>query len=136
MSKAAIFINHGIPFIGTNPDKSFPTPEGETIGTGAILAAIEAATNVSPTICGKPFPAMMDIAIDRMQTNREQTLVVGDRYETDIIGGMNAHCPTALVLSGVTPETAISNLNPQPTFIFKDLATLVDEIIRCKNESK
>jgi 4-nitrophenyl phosphatase len=132
MAKAAILINRGVPFIGTNPDTSFPTPEGETIGTGAILAAIEAATKVAPTICGKPYPNMMDIAIEKMKTKREETLVVGDRYETDILGGINANCPTALVLSGVTPIEAVPTLSPAPTYVFQDLTDLVDQLIASK----
>ena len=133
MSKAALLINHGTPFFGTNPDKSFPTPHGETIGTCAILAAIEAATDTSPIICGKPFADMMNIALERMGTTKEETLVVGDRYETDIIGGLNAGCPTALVLSGVTSKDKVDSLSPQPTYIFENLAAIVD-LLKEQNE--
>jgi len=126
MSKAAIFINNGIPFYGTNPDKSFPTPEGQTIGTGAILTAIEAATDHSPILCGKPYPDMMEIALERMGTRKEQTLVVGDRYETDILGGINAGCPTALVLSGVTSHEKLKTFSLQPDFVFDQLSSIVN----------
>lgn len=125
MSKAALFIGKGIPFYGTNPDKSFPTPEGQTIGTGAILAAIEAATGTKPIVCGKPFPQMMELALERMELSPQEALVVGDRYETDILGGVNAACLTALVLSGVTPEDKVPTLNPMPDYVFPDLETLV-----------
>ncbi|RQV99516.1 HAD-IIA family hydrolase [bacterium] len=125
MSKAALLIQKGIPFIGTNPDRSFPTPEGQTIGTGAILAAIEAATGITPTICGKPYPQMMKLALSRMGTLPEETLAVGDRYETDIVGGIRAGCQTALVLSGVTSAEQVSGLDPKPNYIFQDLSELV-----------
>lgn len=128
MSNAALLIQKGIPFYGTNPDKSFPTPEGQTIGTGAILAAIEAATDIPPIVCGKPFPHMMRLALDRMNVSPQETLVVGDRYETDILGGINANCVTALVLSGVTPRDAVKGLKPQPDFVYPDLNTLVNEL--------
>ena len=125
MSKAALLIRKGLPFYGTNPDRSFPTPQGQTIGTGAILAAIEAGTDVSPIVCGKPFPQMMELALERMNVNADEALVVGDRYETDIIGGLNANCPTVLVLSGVTPEAKVPELDPKPDYVFTDLAELV-----------
>lgn len=126
MSKAALLIGKGTPFYATNPDKSFPTPEGQTIGTGAILAAIAAATGVEPKIGGKPYPEMMTIAMERMKVSSEETLVVGDRYETDILGGVNANCVTALVLSGVTPAEMLPELNPKPNYVFSDLTELVD----------
>lgn len=126
MSKAALLIGKGAPFYATNPDKSFPTPEGQTIGTGAILAAIAAATGVEPKIGGKPYPEMMTIAMERMKVSPEETLVVGDRYETDILGGVNANCVTALVLSGVTPAEMLPELNPKPDYVFSDLTELVD----------
>ncbi len=125
MSKAALFIGKGASFYGTNPDKSFPTPNGQTIGTGAILAAIEAATGTHPTVCGKPYPQMMELALERMDVSPEETLVVGDRYETDIMGGINADCLTALVLSGVTPKEIVPSLDPQPDFVFPDLNAIV-----------
>jgi len=128
MSEAALLIRKGIPFYGTNPDKSFPTPKGQTIGTGAILAAIQAATGVSPIICGKPYPHMMSLALERMQVTPQETLVVGDRYETDILGGINANCPTALVLSGVTSRKTVDDLDPQPDMIYEELTTLVDDL--------
>lgn len=136
MSKAAIFINNGIPFYGTNPDNSFPTPEGQTIGTGAILAAIEAATDHSPILCGKPYPDMMEIALERMDTRKEQTLVVGDRYETDILGGINAGCPTALVLSGVTTQEKLKTFSPQPDFVFDQLSSIVNFMIKNHENNK
>ena len=129
MSKAAIFINNDIPFYGTNPDNSFPTPEGQTIGTGALLVAIEAATDHSPIVCGKPYPDMMEIALERMGTRKEQTLVVGDRYETDILGGINAGCPTALVLSGVTTQEKLNTFSPQPDYIFDQLSSIVESMV-------
>lgn len=129
MGKAAILIRKGVPFYGTNPDKSFPTPEGQTIGTGAILAAIEAATDVSPIICGKPFPDMMYLALEKMNITADEALVVGDRYETDIIGGINANCQTVLVLSGVTSAEKATSVDPQPDIIMKDLTELVEKLI-------
>lgn len=125
LKQATRIIRSGVPFIGTNPDPTFPTPNGLIPGTGAILAAIEAATQVRPVIVGKPSPEMYILAIDRMNSSPKETLVVGDRLETDIIGAQKIGCPTALVLSGVTGAAAASAWNPAPDYIVEDLAALL-----------
>lgn len=125
MSQAALFIQNGTPFFGTNPDKSFPTPLGQTIGTGAILAAIEAATGVVPVIAGKPFPRMVEMSLKHMALSPDEVLVVGDRIETDILSGRNAGCQTALVLSGVTDLISAQRAD-EVDFIFQDLTEIVE----------
>ena len=125
LRRATLHIRAGIPFYGTNPDKSFPTPEGLIPGAGAILASIEAATDVKPIIIGKPQPAMMYMALEKLGTTPEETLVVGDRLETDIAAGQAAGCKTALVLSGVSTLEQAQQWQPAPDFIFDDLGTLV-----------
>jgi 4-nitrophenyl phosphatase len=125
LKQATLLIRSGVPFIGTNGDLTFPTPEGLIPGAGSILAAIQAATEVTPQITGKPSGFMMDLMMERMGVTPDETLVVGDRYETDIVGGINANCRTALVLSGVSQLNQKSRWTPQPDFIVDDLAALV-----------
>jgi 4-nitrophenyl phosphatase len=125
LSRATLLIRSGVPFIGTNPDRTFPLPEGLVPGAGAILAAIETATSVTPLILGKPSPAMYQLALERLGTAPSDTLVVGDRLETDIAGAQAIGCRTALVLSGVSREADAMAWRPQPDIIAKDLASLV-----------
>lgn len=128
LRRATLLIRAGAPFIGTNPDKTFPTPLGLTPGTGAILAAVQAATDQEPVICGKPAPDMYWIAMQRMQTTPAETLVVGDRAETDIIGAQGIGCPCALVLSGVTSAEQAQAWTPSPEIIAADLNEVLDRI--------
>jgi len=128
LAKATELIHTGVKFIGTNSDSSLPTPTGLVPGAGAILAAIEAATDVKPEIVGKPSPEMYRLAMDRMHTSPDQTLVVGDRLETDIAGGQSIGCPCALVLSGVTKLEMAQRWTPAPDWIIADLAALVEEL--------
>jgi 4-nitrophenyl phosphatase len=122
---ATLLIRQGIPFIGTNPDRTFPTPEGLIPGTGAILAAIEAATDVEPIIAGKPASSMFNLATERMGLLPHEVLCVGDRLETDIAGGQTVGCKTALVLSGVTTAEAAQKWRPAPDIIVPDLTALI-----------
>jgi 4-nitrophenyl phosphatase len=126
LSRATLHIRTGVPFYGTNPDKTFPTPEGLVPGAGAILASIEAATSVAPIIIGKPKPTMMYMALERLGTQPKETLVIGDRLETDIAAGQAAGCKTALMLSGVTNREQAEAWQPVPDLIVEDLCTLVE----------
>ncbi len=128
LRRATLLIRSGIPFIGTNPDKTFPTPQGLVPGTGAIIAALEAATSTQPTIVGKPSPEMYLVAMERMGVDPATTVVVGDRLETDIAGGQQLGCKTGLVLSGVTSLQAAHSWIPAPDWIEQDLTALLDRL--------
>ena len=128
LKTATLLVRQGALFIGTNPDTTLPTPIGLVPGTGSILAAIETATGMKATIIGKPNPLMFQQALQRLGTNANETLVVGDRLETDIAGGQAAGCQTALVLSGVTTNEMATAWVPQPNYIATDLGELVDRL--------
>jgi 4-nitrophenyl phosphatase len=126
LRQATFHIRAGAAFYGTNPDKSYPTPQGLAPGAGSILAALEAASDVEPQVIGKPEPFMMNLALEQLGTQSEETLVVGDRLETDIAAGQAAGCKTALVLSGVATREQAASWKPAPDFISDDLSTLID----------
>jgi 4-nitrophenyl phosphatase len=121
-------IQAGKPFIGANPDRTLPTPDGPIPGSGAILAALEASSGVKPVIVGKPHPQMYEVVLSRLGVQPENALVVGDRLETDIAGGIAAGCLTGLVLSGVSTESAARNSPYTPDLIAQDLTALIDEL--------
>jgi 4-nitrophenyl phosphatase len=114
-----------VPFYGTNPDLTFPTPQGFTPGAGAILAAIQAATGIEPIVAGKPHKAMIQTALNQLQVSANQALVVGDRLETDILAGQNAGCKTALVLSGASSRQQLESWDPKPDLVSDNLEQMV-----------
>ena len=126
LSQACLLVRGGARFIGTNSDRTFPTPAGLVPGAGSLLAALETATDTPPHIVGKPEADIFLDALKRLDCSPEHSLVVGDRLETDIAGGQHLGCPTALVLSGVTNAIQVRQWNPSPSFIFEDLTSLVD----------
>ena len=126
LRRASMHIRAGAAFYGTNPDKTFPTPLGPAPGAGSILAALEVASDVAPVIIGKPQPAMMQMALEQLGTSPEETLVVGDRLETDIAAGKAAGCKTALVLSGVATREQAEAWEDAPDIIKEDLSALVN----------
>lgn len=125
MREATLLVRRGVPFFATNPDKTFPTPRGEIPGAGAWISVIVTATGVEPVYAGKPYPFLMEMALERLGTKREETLVVGDRLETDIAAGQAAGCPTALVLSGVSKREEGEAWKPRPDIIAGNLGELV-----------
>jgi 4-nitrophenyl phosphatase len=125
LSEATLLIRRGVPFYATNTDKTFPTPRGQIPGAGAWISVITTATNVQPIVAGKPFPFLMDLSLERLGTKKEDTLVVGDRLETDIAAGQAVGCPTALVLSGVSTREEAASWNPTPDVIVADLSELL-----------
>ncbi len=122
---ATTFIRGGAAYYGTNPDTTFPTPEGLVPGAGSILAALNSASGRTPIVVGKPAPFLFQLAAERMQLDREVLLVVGDRLETDIDGGRAWGARTALVLSGVSTREQLAGHNPQPDLVATDLRQLV-----------
>jgi 4-nitrophenyl phosphatase len=99
---ATLAIRAGADFIGTNPDKTFPSPEGLLPGTGSMIAALEAATDKKAIIMGKPGTPMFTAALEITGTPPENTIMIGDRINTDILGGIQAGMKTALLFTGVT----------------------------------
>ncbi len=121
LATATLNIRAGAEFIGTNPDLTLPTEHGLTHGNGAILAALEAASGVKPTIIGKPEPIMYRIALSRLDAHADATVAIGDRLDTDILGAERAGLRSILVLSGVTPRAALDGAICQPTWVMVDL---------------
>jgi 4-nitrophenyl phosphatase len=128
MTQAALAIQTGALFVGTNPDVSFPIEEGQAPGNGAFIRAIEATTSVSPVIVGKPEPLLFEQAVERLAIPSGKTLMVGDRLETDILGAQRAGISTALMLTGVTSIENVDASEIQPDFIYKDLKVFTAEL--------
>jgi 4-nitrophenyl phosphatase len=124
LAQAGLQIRAGARFIGTNPDKTFPSERGILPGAGSLLAFLEAASGVQPTIIGKPETAMMEQAMALMDARPENTAVLGDRLETDILAGRRAGLLTVLVLSGVTDRDILSGSEYQPDLIYEDVKDL------------
>ena len=125
MREATLLVRSSIPFYATNPDKTFPTPRGEIPGAGAWISVVTTATNVEPIYAGKPYPYMMELSLEILGTKKEETLVVGDRLETDIAAGQAVGCPTALVLSGVATKEQAKKWKPKIDMVANDLTNLI-----------
>jgi 4-nitrophenyl phosphatase len=127
LAHANRLIRSGARFIATNPDPTFPLPDEVAPGAGSIIAAIQTASQTTPVFAGKPSPTMYEMALKLLGLPPKQVLAVGDRLDTDIIGGHLAGCRTALVLSVIHQQADLENWSPQPDLIAPDLNTLLDQ---------
>lgn len=123
LKKAALLISNGSIFIGCNPDKTLPSEEGNIPGNGAQLAFLVESTGKTPYIIGKPNLPIMTEALKILGTAPKDTLVIGDRYETDILAGINIGAQTALVLTGVTTKIDSTKIK-KIDFVVKNLKEL------------
>lgn len=128
LTQMAIALQNGAAFVGTNPDKSFPLETWNAPGNGAMIAALEATTGLRPTIIGKPEPHLYVQCLRRMGTTPETTLALGDRLDTDILGGQRAGMPTALVLTGISSRDDIQPSGIQPDWVFSGLPELTQAL--------
>jgi NagD protein len=114
----------GARFIATNPDANGPAEGGIAPATGAVAALIERATGVAPYYVGKPNPLMVRTALRTIDAHSEDTVMIGDRMDTDIIMGIESGLETILVLTGVTTAAAVARFPYQPTRVVESVADL------------
>jgi 4-nitrophenyl phosphatase len=124
LKHASFLIQRGARFVGSNGDLTLPSEEGLNPGTGAILAAIEAATGVKPVTVGKPERLMFDIALKKIASPPQHTAMIGDRLETDILGAQRAGLKTILVTTGVDDQAAIATKGIRPDAVFSGIEEL------------
>ena len=117
-------VRRGARFIGTNPDLLVPTEDGLAPEAGVILAAIAAGAGVSPTIIGKPERPLLAQALRLMGSTPAATAILGDRLDTDILGGQRLGLTTILVTTGADDTAAIRTKGIVPDLVVADLAEL------------
>lgn len=129
LATATLNISAGAHFFGTNGDTTLPTERGFAPGNGATLAALEAATGVKPTLIGKPEPIMYRHAMAILGTDPAQTIAIGDRLNTDILGAVRAGIRSLMVLTGISNENDLKTIDYQPTWIMQDIRDITKALI-------
>ncbi len=132
LATATLNIRAGAKFIGTNADTTLPTERGLTHGNGAILAALEAATDVTPTIIGKPEPIIYQQALSLLGVDPDHTVAIGDRLETDILGAVRTGIRSIMVLTGVSSEDDFKTTDYQPTWVMQDIREITQALKNCQ----
>ena len=121
-------IQRGALFIATNADTTLPTETGLVPGAGSIVAALAAASGQAPVVIGKPETPMLEMAMTRMGARPEETVMLGDRLDTDILAGERAGMSTVLVLTGVSTREDLATAEALPDVVVSDLPSLVQAL--------
>jgi NagD protein len=124
ITKAIRLVEQGAHFIATNPDPNGPGGDGTVPATGAVAALIERASGKAPFFIGKPNPIMMRLALNYLGAHSENTVMVGDRMDTDMVAGLQSGMETILVLSGVTRPEMVTLFPYQPGRIVNSVADI------------
>ena len=125
IQEAVNLVLNGARLIGTNPDITGPIENGITPSTKALIAPIEIATGKKAYFVGKPNPLMMRIALKKLDVQREEAIVIGDRMDTDIRCGLESEIDTLLVLSGITSNDDIDRFPYRPHYVLGGVVDLV-----------
>jgi 4-nitrophenyl phosphatase len=118
---ACLAVRNGAVFLSTNADVALPTERGFMPGNGSITAVVSVSTQTKPIFIGKPESIIMEQALKVLGTSKNETLMVGDNYDTDITAGMNAGMDTLLVHTGVTTREMLSGYDRRPTYSIDSL---------------
>ncbi len=124
IEKAIQLVLAGARLIGTNPDLTGPVESGIAPATRALISPIELATGREAYFIGKPNPLMMRHALKRLGTSREETVIIGDRMDTDVIAGIESEIDTVLVLSGVTAAEDVDRFPYRPHHILPGVMSI------------
>jgi NagD protein len=126
ITKAIRLIGDGSRFIVTNPDATGPSADGPMPATGAVAALISKATGKEPYVVGKPNPMMFRSAMNKIGAHSENTGMIGDRMDTDIVAGIEAGLHTVLVLTGISDRAEIERYPFRPDEVLESVADLLD----------
>lgn len=132
--EATHLIREGAKFIATNSDLTGPSRRGPVPACGALVAPIEKVTGIAPYFLGKPNPAIMFWARKKMGVHSANCFMIGDRMDTDIIGGLESGMTTCLVLTGVTTRDDMSLFPYQPDYIFNNVGEIDPDAILSRRE--
>ncbi len=125
VEKAINLVMGGARLIGANPDITGPGEHGIVPATKALVAPIEMATGRKAYFVGKPNPLMMRNALKKIKCNREESVIIGDRMDTDIVAGIESEIDTCLVLSGITSRDMIDHFPYRPKYILNGVIDFV-----------
>ena len=128
MTCAMNVVRSGALFVTINRDPVLPIAGGFIPGCGALAAAIETASGVTPEVVGKPEPMLLQEAMHILGSQPGETVMIGDGLQVDILAGLNARTHTLLLLSGSSSREDLEKSPIKPDHVYENLADLMKEL--------
>ena len=124
IEKAINLVRKGAKLMGTNPDLTGPIEKGIAPACKALISPIELATHIKAYFIGKPNPLIMWHSLKKLHSRREETIIIGDRMDTDVIAGIESEIDTVLVLSGITTQENLRAFSYKPHYILNNVGEI------------
>jgi HAD superfamily hydrolase (TIGR01457 family) len=128
LTEAVQAVMAGATFVAINRDSLLPIVGGLIPGCGAMVAAIEAASSIHPEVIGKPEPGLLLEGMRSLESKPEETIMIGDSLDTDILAGTRAGTHTLLVLSGKDTPATLAKAEIEPEFVYANLAAVLADM--------
>ena len=112
---ATLAVLNGAKFIGTNADTNLPNERGFVPGAGSLIALMETSTHQKAKYIGKPETIIMEKGLEQIGLAKNEVVMVGDNYMTDISAGINFGIDTLLVYTGVSTKEQVAGKKIKPT---------------------
>ncbi len=122
LATACLSVRAGASFLSTNSDHAFPSEIGFLPGNGAFTKLVEHSTGVEPIYMGKPQPFMLEFIQKQYGFSKEEMVMIGDNYQTDILTGIHMGIDTVHVNSGVNSTAEVKLQAEQPTYFLESLS--------------
>lgn len=122
LATACLSVRAGATFLSTNSDHAFPSELGFLPGNGAFTKLVEHSTGVEPIYMGKPQPFMLEFIQKKYGFSKEEMVMIGDNYQTDILTGIHMGIDTVHVNSGVNSTAEVKLQAEQPTYFLESLS--------------
>ncbi|WP_323702938.1 TIGR01457 family HAD-type hydrolase [Mammaliicoccus sp. Dog046] len=127
LSVACLAVRNGAKFISTNKDVSIPNERGFLPGNGSLTSVVSVSTGITPIFIGKPETIIMEQAIEKINLSKDECVMIGDLYDTDILAGINSGIDTLHVQTGVTTLDEINKKEVLPTYSVENLFEVINE---------
>ncbi|MCP8617753.1 TIGR01457 family HAD-type hydrolase [Salirhabdus salicampi] len=129
LAKGCLNIRNGAKFVSTNGDVAIPTERGMLPGNGSLTSVLSVSTGVKPVFIGKPESLIMELALQKLGLTVDETIMVGDNYNTDILAGIQTGMDTLLVFGGVTSKEDLEGVAHQPTYTVSTLQEWIEKTL-------
>ncbi|WP_016999769.1 TIGR01457 family HAD-type hydrolase [Mammaliicoccus lentus] len=126
LTVACLAVRNGAKFISTNKDVSIPKERGFLPGNGSLTSVVSVSTGQTPIFIGKPETIIMEQALEKIGHAKEECIMIGDLYDTDILAGINSGIDTLHVHTGVTTFEEIQRKEVLPTYSIKNLLEIIE----------
>jgi HAD superfamily hydrolase (TIGR01458 family) len=106
LNRAFGHLQRGARLVAMHRNLYWRTEDGLQLDSGAFLIGLEQAARTEAEVTGKPSPAFFEAALARLGVGADETVMVGDDIESDVLAAQRAGITGVLVKTGkYLPET-------------------------------